>query len=45
MPVNPNEVRDQRLINLLNRIESKINEVIDATEAGVDPLDLSEDEE
>lgn len=43
MPVNPNDVRDQRLIDIINKIEAKINEVITATSAEVDPLDLSEE--
>lgn len=44
MPVNPNEVKNQDMISILNRIEAKINEVITDTSATTDPLDLSDEE-
>lgn len=43
MPVNPNDVKQQNLIDLFNKIEAKINEVITDSESGTDPLDLSEE--
>lgn len=44
MVIKPEDIRDQRLINALNEIIDKVNEVITEGEIDVEPITLIEAE-